>query len=120
MSAFFLMSKELSSFQKVQNAGKPVLLCLHGGPGLDHSTLKPVLSSLSDMAQVIYLDQRGHGRSDRSSREHWTLAQWADDVREFCNVLGIENPIVLGVSFGGYVAMTYAIRPNSNILQNSC
>jgi proline-specific peptidase len=93
---------------------KPVLLCLHGGPGLDHSTLKPVLSSLSDIAQVIYLDQRGHGRSDRSSREHWTLAQWADDVREFCNVLGIENPIVLGVSFGGYVAMTYAIRHSAH------
>ncbi|HET9284849.1 MAG TPA: alpha/beta hydrolase [Candidatus Angelobacter sp.] len=88
----------------------PTLLCLHGGPGLDHSTLKPVFSSLADVAQVIYLDQRGHGRSDRSSREHWTLAQWADDVREFCHVLGIENPIVLGISFGGYVAMTYAIR----------
>jgi len=33
------------------------------------------------------------------------LAQWADDVFAFCNVLGIEHPIVYGASFGGMVAM---------------
>jgi proline iminopeptidase len=89
---------------------RPTVLCLHGGPSLDHSTLKPAFSKLSQVAQVIYLDQRGHGRSDRSTPEHWSLAQWADDVREFCEVVGIEHPIVLGMSFGGYVAMVYAIR----------
>jgi proline-specific peptidase len=89
---------------------KPTVLLLHGGPGLDHTSFKPAFSAISDIAQIIYLDQRGHGRSDRSSPEYWTLARWADDVRQFCDALGIERPVVFGTSFGGYVAMEYAIR----------
>jgi pimeloyl-ACP methyl ester carboxylesterase len=89
---------------------RPVLLCLHGGPGLDHSGFRPGLSPLASLAQLVYLDQRGHGRSSRSTPSHWSLAQWADDVRSFCDTLGIEGPVVLGTSFGGYVAMAYAIR----------
>jgi len=82
---------------------KPTLLLLHGGPGADHSLYKPAFSALSDVAQVVYLDHRGNGRSDRASEETWTLAQWADDVHEFCNVLGIENPIVYGASFAEWL-----------------
>jgi proline iminopeptidase len=89
---------------------RPTLLCQHGGPALDHSTLRPALTGLSEHVQVIYLDQRGHGRSDRGASERWTLARWADDVHEFCQLLGLDRPVVLGVSFGGYVAMEYAIR----------
>ncbi len=88
----------------------PTLLLLHGGPGFDHSGFKPAFSPLADSAQLIYIDHRGNGRSDRSSSEHWTFEQWADDIAEFCNVLGIENPAVLGLSFGGMVAQAYAIR----------
>ncbi len=89
---------------------KPTLICLHGGPGLDHSGFRPALSPLAAVAQIVYLDQRGHGRSDRSDPGRWTLANWADDLVAFCDVLGIVRPIVLGLSFGGYVAMAYAIR----------
>src|ERR1043166_6732017 len=89
---------------------KPTLLLLHGGPGSDHSLLKPAYSALADVAQVIYLDHRGNGRSEAGPKEAWTLAQWGDDVRAFCDVLGIANPIVLGVSFGGMVALAYATR----------
>jgi proline-specific peptidase len=89
----------------------PTLLLLHGGPGgADHSWFKPLFAQLSDVAQVVYFDQRGCGRSDRSTRDHWNLAQWADDVRAFCDSLEIQKPIVLGVSFGGPVAMAYATR----------
>jgi proline iminopeptidase len=59
---------------------------------------------------VIYLDHRGNGRSDAGEKERWNLAQWGDDLRAFCDALGIEKPIVLGVSFGGMVAMSYATR----------
>lgn len=89
---------------------KPTLLLLHGGPGFDHSTFKPIYSALADVAQVVYLDHRGNGRSDAGPQEMWTLAQWGDDVRAFCDALGIVKPIVLGVSFGGMVAMAYATR----------
>ena len=89
---------------------KPTLLLLHGGPGFDHSTFKPLYSALADVAQVVYLDHRGNGRSDAGPKELWTLAQWGDDVRAFCDALGIVQPVVLGVSFGGMVAMAYATR----------
>src|SRR5258708_2812733 len=80
---------------------KPTLLLLHGGPGFHHSRCKPAFSALADIAQVVYLDHRGNGRSDDGPRERWTLAQWGDDVRSFCDALGIGKPIVYGASFGG-------------------
>ena len=89
---------------------KPTLLLLHGGPGFDHSIYKPAYSALADCAQIIYLDHRGNGLSDAGPKESWTLAQWGDDVRAFCEALGIERPIVLGASFGGKVAIAYATR----------
>jgi len=89
---------------------KPTLLMLHGGPGADHSIYRPAYSALSDLAQIIYLDHRGNGRSDDGPREGWNLAQLGDDVRAFCDALGIVDPIVLGVSFGGMVALSYATR----------
>jgi pimeloyl-ACP methyl ester carboxylesterase len=89
---------------------KPVLLMLHGGPGFDHSIYRPAYSALADIAQIVYLDFRGNGRSEDGPREGWNLAQWGDDVRAFCDALGIANPIVLGASFGGMVALAYATR----------
>jgi len=86
------------------------LLLLHGGPGFDHSIYKPAYSALADIAQIIYLDHRGNGRSEDGPREGWNLAQWGDDVCAFCDVLGIMHPIVLGASFGGMVALAYATR----------
>ena len=89
---------------------KPTLLLLHGGPGFDHSIYRPAYSALADIAQIIYLDHRGNGRSEDGPRESWNLAQWGDDVRAFCDALGIVDPIVLGASFGGMVALAYATR----------
>ena len=89
---------------------KPTLLLLHGGPGFDHSIYKPAYSALADLAQIIYLDHRGNGRSEDGPREAWNLAQWGDDVAAFCDALGVVRPIVLGASFGGMVALSYATR----------
>jgi pimeloyl-ACP methyl ester carboxylesterase len=89
---------------------KPVLLMLHGGPGADHSLYRPAYSALADITQIVYLDHRGNGRSEDGPREGWNLAQWGDDVRAFCDALGIADPIVLGASFGGMVALAYATR----------
>lgn len=86
------------------------LLLLHGGPGFDHATFKPAFSSMTDTVQVIYLDHRGQGRSEGDDPATWNLDQWADDVRGFCDALGIEKPVVLGNSFGGMVAQAYGIR----------
>ena len=89
---------------------KPTLLLLHGGPGFDHSGFRPYFGRVADIAQVIYYDHRGHGRSDRRPPEEWTLDVFADDVVRLCDALGIVKPIVLGQSFGGFVAQRYLSR----------
>ena len=86
------------------------VVALHGGPGADHSILRPLMSQISDIAQVVYVDHRGNGRSDDGDPADWTLAQWGDDVRALCDVLGLQKPIVFGASFGGVVAQAYATR----------
>ncbi len=91
--------------------GKPTLLLLHGGPGSDHSVFRPWFDRFADTHQVVYLDHRGQGRSDeRRDPTGWTLDTWADDIVRFCDALDIHEPIVLGQSFGGFVAMHYAGR----------
>ncbi|HUK94689.1 MAG TPA: alpha/beta fold hydrolase [Gaiellaceae bacterium] len=89
---------------------RPVIVCLHGGPGFDHSTLKSYLLPLAEEAQLVFLDHRGQGRSDESTPDSWNFDNWIEDLRVFCETLGIEHPVLLGQSFGGMVALGTAIR----------
>jgi pimeloyl-ACP methyl ester carboxylesterase len=90
---------------------RPTVVLLHGGPGsFDHSYFKPDFSRLAQVAQVVYLDLRGHGRSEWGDPESWTFEVCADDVRDFCDTLGIATPVVYGHSLGSFVAMIYAAR----------
>jgi len=90
---------------------RPTVVLIHGGPGsYDHSYFKPDFARLAAVAQVVYLDLRGHGRSAWGKAEDWSFEVCADDVRAFCDALGIAKPIVYGHSMGGFVAMLYAAR----------
>lgn len=104
---------------------RPTLVMLHGGPGFDHTPFKQeIFAPLTGVAQVVYYDHRGNGRSDRGSAEDWNLDRWADDLVALCDVLGIEHPVVFGTSFGGFVALNYAVRhpghPAKLILGSTC
>ena len=103
---------------------RPTLILVHGGPATyDHSYFKPYFGRLAKRAQVVYLDLRGHGRSARGDARDWDFALCADDLRAFCDALGIARPIVLGHSMGGIVAMLYGARhpghPRALILQST-
>jgi proline iminopeptidase len=114
------IAPEVRLFVDIEGAGlvpdgprlreKPTLVLLHGGPGYDHSGFKPAFSRLADIAQVVYYDHRGHGRSDRRPPDEWTLDTFADDVVRLCDALGVVKPIVFGQSFGGFVAQRYIAR----------
>lgn len=90
---------------------RPTVLLVHGGPGTwDHSYFKPDFDRLVEDAQVVYLDLRGHGRSDWGNASTFSFEVCADDIRAFCDVLGITRPIVFGHSMGAPVVLLYGAR----------
>ena len=89
---------------------RPTLVILHGGPGFDHTYLRPWLDPVSEVVQLIYIDERGSGRSAHHTHEYYQLGIMADDIVQFCQTLSIAHPIVLGQSFGGFVALSIATR----------
>ncbi|HUG65296.1 MAG TPA: alpha/beta hydrolase [Gaiellaceae bacterium] len=90
---------------------RPTVVLVHGGPGsYDHSYLKPDFARLTSIAQVVYLDLRGHGLSGWGKPSEWSHEACADDIRALCDALGIERPIVLGHSMGGWIVALYGAR----------
>jgi proline iminopeptidase len=90
---------------------RPTVVLVHGGPGsFDHSYFKPDFARLAEHAQVVYLDLRGHGRSDWGEAAAWSFEACADDVRVFCDTIGIARPIVFGHSMGGPIVLLYGAR----------
>jgi proline iminopeptidase len=90
---------------------RPTVLLIHGGPGVyDHGYFKPHFAPLADLAQVVYLDLRDHGRSTWGDASAWTFEACADDIRVFCDTVGITKPIVFGHSMGGPIVLLYGAR----------
>ena len=89
---------------------RPVAFLLHGGPGGDHSGFKPGFSPLAERMQLIYVDHRGQGRSARGPKETYTLDNNVEDLEALRRYLGLEQVVVIGVSYGGMVALAYASR----------
>jgi proline iminopeptidase len=89
--------------------GLPCLV-MHGGPGFDHSVLHPWLDPLGDVMRLVYYDHRGHGRSGRPPVKTLTYQQLCSDADALREHLDFEKIAVLGYSFGGGVALEYALR----------
>jgi len=94
---------------------KPVMFVIHGGPGADHSSYKPGFSPLSQKVQLVYFDHRGQGRSSRGAKETYTLENNVEDMEALRQHLGLDKIVVLGSSYGGMVALSYAVRYPQNI-----
>ena len=84
------------------------LIVLHGGPGLDHSMFRPYLDPLGDEFRLLYVDERGQGRSDRVDPETLSLEVFARDVDLLAEALGLERFALLGHSFGAIIATKHA------------
>jgi pimeloyl-ACP methyl ester carboxylesterase len=84
------------------------LIVLHGGPGLDHSMFRPYLDPLGDEFRLLYVDERGQGRSDRVDPETLSLDVFARDVDLLAEALGLERFALLGHSFGAIIATKHA------------
>jgi proline iminopeptidase len=97
-----------------EGQGEPLLL-IAGGPGFSHSYFHPFFSALADSYRIIYFDAFGCGKSDRAkSTGGYSLARHVEEVEGLRKVLKLERINVLGHSYGGFVAQTYALKyPNS-------
>ena len=90
--------------------GHPILV-LHGGPDFDHTYLLPELDRLADSFRLVYYDQRGRGRSAEGvGPEEVSFRSDVDDVDGVRSRFDLEQVAVLGHSWGGVLAMAYAIR----------
>jgi pimeloyl-ACP methyl ester carboxylesterase len=100
--------RDVSLFVKVVGQGHPLLL-MHGGPGLDHSILSPLLPC-ADQFTLIFYDHRCNGRSDGAGVTSMTWENLTADAEALRQALGFDKWAVLGHSFGGMVALEYALR----------
>lgn len=91
----------------VQGRGEPVVL-IHG-VGLDKSMWGGQLVGLSPSYQIIAYDMLGHGDSAQPS-EDACLKDYADQLRELLDQLGLEQVSVIGFSMGGLVARAFALH----------
>jgi proline iminopeptidase len=106
----FQTSDSVRLFVQIAGRGEPCVV-VHGGPGagsygLEHLGLQPLESSL----QLIYLDQRGSGRSASAPRHDYRLARQVQDLEELRQHLGLRQWTLLAHSFGGVIATAYAQR----------
>src|SRR5512136_1148522 len=100
--------RDVSLFVKVMGQGYPLVL-MHGGPGLDHTSLLP-LQPLADQFTLIFYDHRCNGRSEGAEVSSMTFENLTADADALRQTLGFDKWAVLGHSFGGQVALEYALR----------
>ena len=104
---------DVELFVHAKGEGRP-LVALHGGPGLDGSVWFPGLDPLATEGwRVLAVDHRANGRSDGGDPAGWTVPQMADDVEQLVQRLGLEQPVVMGWSFGSFVAQSHMARHGS-------
>ncbi len=84
------------------------LIVLHGGPGLDHTMFRPYLDALGDEYRLLYVDERGQGRSQRVDPATLSLEVFARDVDLLAETLELDRFALLGHSFGAIIATYHA------------
>jgi proline iminopeptidase len=107
-NGLFLYFKELGE--------GPPLIVLHGGPGGSHDYFLPYLLPLARSNRLIFMDERGSGRSGKlEDPSGYTVENMVEDVEALRKALGLRSINVLGHSFGGVIAQAYALKYQNNL-----
>lgn len=97
-------------FYTVQGSG-PTLICVHGGPGMsDHRGYAQWLAPLASDHQLVLYDLRGCGESGDAPDGSYSHADFVADLEALRAHLGVERIALLGTSYGGFIALEYAVR----------
>lgn len=97
---------DISLYYAERGKGEPLVL-LHGN-GESHRYFARQIDFFSASRRVIAADTRGHGASPRGTAP-FTIGQFALDLAEFLDGLGLERVDLLGFSDGGNIALTFAL-----------
>lgn len=110
-----IKTSEAELFYETLGQGNPVIV-LHGGPGLSYEYLMPQMGKLAENNLVIFYDQRGSGRSQGGdSTANITVDMFVKDVDAVRKHFGFKKVSILGHSWGGFLAMQYAIAHPESI-----
>lgn len=120
---YILTSDSVSLFVKVKGTG-PACLYIHGGPGSGSNWLEKLYGeTLEKYFTVIYLDQRGVGRSSTPKNNDYCMDRMTRDFEEVREALGFKEWLTLGHSFGGILQMGYVKhypKSNKGLLMINC
>ena len=96
--------------------GKLPLLCLHGGPGAGHDYLESLAAVARRGRRVIFYDQLGCGNSDQPDDPSlWNVPLFVEEVGVVRAALGLDRLHLLGQSWGGMLAMEYALKQPAGV-----
>ena len=108
-----LTTNGVELYYRVEGQGDPALV-MHGGLGVDHTPfVNSSFNTLADRLKLVYYDHRCNGRSGCPGIESLTHENLATDAEGLRVALGLEQPTVIGHSYGGFVALEYALRYSS-------
>jgi proline iminopeptidase len=95
--------------------GAPLVI-VHGGPGATHEYFLPYLLSLAREHRLIFIDERGSGKSEHlEDPSGYTVENMVEDVEAVRQGLGLGKIDLLGHSFGGVLAQAYALKYQANL-----
>jgi proline iminopeptidase len=102
-------------YYRVVGRGRPIIV-IHGGPDFDHSYLLPDMDRLADSYRLIYYDQMGRGKSvGRIGPDGISIKTEVEDLEDLRKYFQLDKVAILGHSWGGHLAMEYALRYEGNV-----
>jgi proline iminopeptidase len=111
----FVDSGDVLIYYKALGTGEP-LVVLHGGPGASHEYLLPYLIPLARHHRLVFIDERGSGKSTGlDDPKGYTVENMADDVEAVRKALSLGKVSLLGHSYGGVLAQAYALEYQDNL-----
>lgn len=113
---YITTSDSVQLFVKMKGKG-PVCLYIHGGPGSGSNWMEEFMGdSLEKHFQMVYLDQRGVGRSSSPADKNYSIQRMVQDFEEVRVELGIKEWLTIGHSFGGILQMAY-VQSNPKVIK---
>jgi len=102
-------------YYQIIGRGAP-LMVVHGGPGASHDYFLPYLLPLARTNKVIFIDERGSGRSEKlEDVSQYTVENMVEDVEAVRQALNLGRMNLLGHSYGGVLAQAYALKYQNNL-----